>query len=59
MDSLTHSEREREIRNGAKAIRKGNREEYQWQDAWKLTKPAVYELKKKAEQERLRMHRHG
>ena len=28
-------------------------------NAWKLTKPAVYELKKKAEQERLRMHRHG
>ena len=63
MDLLNRSERNKKC---CKNYREKNREEYRKRDAKrkrmarmteKLTKPAVYELKKKAERESLRMSR--
>ena len=63
MDPLTRSERNKKSR---KNYREMNREEYRKRDpekkqmarmTEKLPKSAVYELKKKAERERLRMYR--
>ena len=63
MDPLTRSERNKKW---CKNYRETNREEYRKRDpekkrmarmTEKLTKSAVYELKKKAKRERLRMYR--